>query len=170
MALTVGVNSYVTLDEANLYFADRVNVAAWSEADDGTKAQALITAAQQLNLTRWIGVIADKSQSLAFPRIGSYFEPLYNEIVKLDGTAVPKRITTANMEYAYHMLNNDGLLDASGSPDRIKVDVIELEGLQSGAAAVPALSSTVSGLIDPLRYENGMATSGRPPGAWWRAN
>ena len=170
MALEVGVNSYVSLVEAEAYFADRLNVAAWTEADDPSKEQALVTAAKQLNLTRWIGVIADKSQTLAFPRIGCYFEPLYNETVKLDGTSVPTRILTANFEQAYHLLNNDDVLDSAGSPNRIKVDVIELEGLQSGASSVPEMSSTVSGLIDPLRYENGPASAGRPAGAWWRAN
>jgi hypothetical protein len=171
MALVVGTNSYVTLAEAEAYFADRVNVAAWDEADSLVKEQSLITAAKQLNLTRWVGSIADKAQTLAFPRIGSYFEPLFNEVVKMDGTTVPNRITTANMEQAYHLLNNDGVLDSSGSPDRIKVDVIELEGLQSGASAVPVMSSTVSGLIEPLTYASASSyMGGRPAGAWWRAN
>jgi hypothetical protein len=170
MALEVGVNSYISLEDAELYFADRVNVAAWTESTDAVKEQALITAAKQLNLTRWIGSIADKTQTLAFPRIGSYFEPLYNEIVKLDGTEVPSRIVTANMEQAYHLLNNDDVLDTAGSPSRIKVDVIEIEGLQSGAASVSQTSSTVDGLIEPLLYSNGLASSGRPAGAWWRAN
>jgi hypothetical protein len=172
MALEVGVNSYVSLDEAEAYFADRINVGSWTEADDLTKEQALVTAAKQLNLTRWIGVIADKSQTLAFPRIGSYYEPLYNDVVELDGTIVPVRISTANMEQAYHLINNDDVLDSSGSPNRIKVDVIEIEGLQSGAARIPVMSNTVSDLITPLMYESGMTGygSGRPAGAWWRAN
>src|SRR6478609_12169406 len=159
MALEVGVNSYVSLLDAEAYFADRINVAAWTEATDLNKEQALISAAKQLNLTRWIGSIADKTQTLAFPRIGSYFEPLYNEVVKLDGTVVPSRIVTANMEQAYHLLNNDDVLDTAGSPSRIKVDVIEIEGLQSGAASVSQTSSTVDGLIEPLLYSNGLASS-----------
>ena len=167
--LQVGINSYVSLAQAEDYFSDRIDAAAWTEADDALKEQALVTAAKQLNLTRWVGTIADKSQSLAFPRIGTYFEPLYNENVKMDGTSVPQRIVTANMEQAYHIMNNDGILDSSGSPDRIKVDVIEIEGLQSGSAVIPAVSATVSDLISPLLYSSNLAT-GRAAGSWWRAN
>src|SRR6187431_1726674 len=116
MALEVGVNSYVDLATAEAYFGDRLDAGAWVEATDPMKEQALITAAKQLNLTRWIGSIVDESQSLAFPRIGTYFEPMYNKWVKLDGTVIPQRIITASMEQAYHLMNNDGMLDTAGVP------------------------------------------------------
>ena len=169
MALELGINSYVSLEDAETYFANRLDAGAWSDADDILKEQALVTAANQLNLTRWIGTIVDESQSLAFPRVGYYFEPMFNRVAYLDGTIVPNRIIAANMEYAYHLLNNDGMLDSAGSPDRIKVDVIELEGLQASSASVPTMSSTVTELINPLRYENGIASANRPANAWWRA-
>jgi hypothetical protein len=165
--LEKGVNSYVTLAEATAYFSDRLDAAAWADADDALREQALVTAAKQLNLTRWVGTIADKSQTLAFPRKGTYFEPLYNDYVKLDGVSIPQRITVANMEYAYHLMNNDGALDYSGTPDRIKVDVIELEGLQSTYASTPAMSTTVTNLIKPLEYSSNTM---KPSGSWWRAN
>ena len=38
MALVLGVNSYATLEEANEYFMDRLDVAAWNTADDSMKA------------------------------------------------------------------------------------------------------------------------------------
>ena len=38
MALTKGANSYATVAEADVYFADRLDVAAWTAADETQKA------------------------------------------------------------------------------------------------------------------------------------
>ena len=44
MALVKGVNSYATVAEADAYFLNRLDVAAWNDADETQKYQSLITA------------------------------------------------------------------------------------------------------------------------------
>ena len=55
MALTKGINSYVNLEEANAYFADRIDVSAWTDASSTLKEQALVTASLYLNNFDWAG-------------------------------------------------------------------------------------------------------------------
>ncbi|RLA25769.1 MAG: hypothetical protein DRQ62_01540, partial [Gammaproteobacteria bacterium] len=75
MALVKNTNAYADLSEAETYFADRLDVAAWTAADDPTKSQALVTATLYLENMNWTGNVVSDSQALAFPREGTYFDP-----------------------------------------------------------------------------------------------
>ena len=150
-------DSYVTMDEANSYFQSRLDVAAWTESTEPMKQQALVTAASALERYKWVGVIADPDQPLAWPRIGQFFDPRAGYVVPLKG--VPKRIKTAQMELAYHYLNNDGVLDDSGSVKSVQVGPIKVEGIASASAS----SSIVYNLVSPL-------LAGGDTNSWWRAN
>jgi hypothetical protein len=158
MALTKGTNSYVTVDEANTYFADRIDVAAWTAATDTQKAQALVTATKIFNDMSWNGVAVSESQPLAFPRIGFYFDPRVGSNIRLQDT-LPTRILEATFELAYHLLNNDGILDDTGRTIGLNVGSISMSKILP-PSTVP---STVRRIIKPL-LQNGGASS------WWRAN
>jgi len=158
MALSQGTNSYVTVEEADAYFSDRLDVAAWSEADASSKEQSLITASKMLNDLQWIGAAISDSQSLAFPRSGSYFDPMLGMDVELT-SSIPNRIIEAVYELAYHLLNNDGLLDNTGSLSSLTVGQISLE-IKSTPSTYPA---RVKNLITPLTSKAGV-------NSWWRAN
>ena len=158
MALKKGVNSYRTVAEADLYFEDRLDAAAYTEAAEDLKAQSLITATSILDSMNWTGYAVSESQNLAFPRVGTYFDPRLGYDVSFNDD-VPDRINKATFELAYHFLNNDGLLDDSGSVLNLKVGSISLERV-SLANTVPA---SVKRLIKPL-LENAGARQ------WWRAN
>ena len=157
MALTKGTNSYCTVAEADAYFEDRIDVAAWNNADDEQKAQALVTATFTLDDMTWTGVAVSESQSLAFPRSGNYFDPKLGISVALDDT-VPTRVTNATFELAYHYLNNDGLLDDSGSALNIQVGRITLEDVRLPSS----MPSHIKTHINPLLKNGGAST-------WWRA-
>ncbi len=157
MALAAGTNSYVTLVEANAYFADRLDVAAWDEAADPLKEQALVTAAGVLETYTWIGTIKEPGQAMAWPRAGQYFDPRAGYLITLDG--VPQRVKTAQMELAHHFLQNDGVLDNSGSVESVKVGPIEVKGIRVASAS----SATAYAHLSPL-----LATQGKS--LWWRAN
>jgi hypothetical protein len=159
MALTKGVNSYVTLKEANSYFLDRIDVAAWTSANDTQKSQALVTATSMLDNLSWIGVAVSDSQTLAFPRLGSYFDPRLGRTVELNSAVIPSRISTATYELAYHLLNNDGLLDDTGLVKNISIGEVNLTNVLS-ANKIP---SFIRDLIAPLRVNSGA-------NLWWRAN
>lgn len=158
MAILKGTNSYLSLDEANTYLSDRLDVAAWQTASDEAKCQALVTATRVLDSLDWTGYVIDEKQPLAFPRIGSYKDPKVGYDVQL-GAIVPKRITEATADLAYHLLNNDGLMDDTGGLRDLNVSSISLVGITT-ANLIPR---DVSRKIQPLLLNNGSRS-------WWRNN
>lgn len=159
MALTKGVNSYVTVAEADLYFADRLDASAWTSADATSKAQALVTATNVLDDMSWTGTAISESQPLAFPRNGNYFDPRLGSYIYMDGIEVPARILYAVSEMAQHLLNNDGMLDDTGSVDTIAVGPITLNNIKK-PSLIPAVAKK---MITPL-------LAGAGSRGWWRSN
>lgn len=159
MALVKGTNSYVSLEEADLYFIDRIDVAAWQSASDLQKNQALITATGILDNLNWTGIAVSATQPLAFPRDGSYFEPRTGKEEDLSGTIALNRINKACYELAYHFVNNDGLLDSTGDVLELKVGNISLGNIRK-TSTIPIL---IRDIIKPLLISRGSNT-------WWRAN
>lgn len=157
MTLAKGVNSNATVEEAELYFADRLDVAAWVDADATQKPQSLVTATSILDDLSWTGIASSETQLTAFPRIGDYFDPRLGTLVSINGT--PSRVIIATYELAYHLLNNDGLLDSTGGVDDLSMGPVKLVGIK----ATSRLPSHVRRLIKPLLINAGART-------WWRAN
>jgi hypothetical protein len=158
MALVKGTNSYVDLYDADDYFDGRVDVAAWSSSSELMKTQALLTAAQIMDNQHWIGIALDDSQPLSFPREGWYFEPRLGKWIELTG--IPKRIKNAQLELAYHLLNNDGLLDDTGSVKNIQVDTLVLTDIKPPRR----IPNFVGDILRPLLQSASQAHM------WWRAN
>ena len=158
MALVKGTNAYVNVAEAEAYFANRLDVAAWTEAPAAQKEQALVTATAMLDELNWTGRVVGESQALAFPRVGCYYDPrLGFETVLPD--SVPDRVVVATYELAYHLLNNDGLLDDSGV-----VDTLSLGSINLGKIRAPnKIPSAVRNKIKPLLLNGDQ-------NLWWRAN
>jgi hypothetical protein len=157
MPVIKGTNSYATVAEADLYFADRLDVTAWTSADSTQKGQALITATAILDDQRWIGTAVSDSQTLSFPRDGEYFDPRVGASVLLEG--VPTRILTAVYELAYHLLNNDNIQDDTGLVDSISIGAISLSTIRR-PNLIPGI---VKRAIRPLLDVGGNYS-------WWRAN
>lgn len=158
MALAKGINSYATVSEANAYFENRLNSSKWEEADDGVKSQALVTATSILDSFDWQGIIADETQSLAFPRVGTYFDSKVGYEVSISNST-PVRILHANFELAYHLISNSTLLDDTGTVQSLSIGAISLSSIKSPNK----LSPVVKSLIKPLLKNSGA-------NLWWRAN
>jgi len=159
MALEEGVNSYVSLADADGYMADRANSQAWVDASDADKEQSLVTASRTLNAMSWEGITVSVSQTLAFPRSGQYFDPLHGQFIQFVEDEIPSRVKEAVVEMAYHFLVNTDVLDEGSSIDDIKVGPIELKGLSKVSSTPP----TVYRLVAPFRKNGGAAL-------WWRVN
>jgi hypothetical protein len=159
MALTKGVNSYGTVIEADAHFADRLDVAAWDVASETDKGKALVTATSVFEELPWSGVIASESQDLAHPRIGTYFDPRKGFKVNQDGSVVSSRIIAGSFELAHHLLENDGLLDDTGSLQSLKVGPIAMDFIFS-PSKIPAI---VRNIIKPLLVNQGTRN-------WHRSN
>lgn len=158
MALSKGINSYATVAEADAFFEDRLDVAAWTSADATQKGQALVTASDVLDSLSWTGTVMSVDQSLSFPRAGYYFDPRLGQHVTLEN-AVPDRIFKASMELAYHLLNNDGLLDDSGLVNDLSIGSINLTTIR----APSLLPRSVKRLVTPLLVNAGSNN-------WFRSN
>ena len=66
--IEVNVNSYVSLEEANTYFSERLGADYWSTLEDEQKEKALITATKKIDRLPFIGYKQNPAQPLQFPR------------------------------------------------------------------------------------------------------
>lgn len=98
-------NSYVTLVEAQAYFADRVFTDPWDDADDQSKA--LITATKRLDQESFMGDRATETQSLKWPRMG-----VYTDGVLIGDSVIPQKVKDATCELALS-LASENILEPS---------------------------------------------------------
>lgn len=105
-------NSFVTVDEANEYFALRPYSEAWtaltSSAPDVAKKQAaLVTATRRIDEERFEGVKATTAQALKWPRV----DVLDEDGVPYPSTAIPARVKEATFMCALEILKTDFLAE-----------------------------------------------------------
>ncbi|MCR4398938.1 MAG: hypothetical protein NUV93_08250 [Firmicutes bacterium] len=103
MALQVGIDSYVTLEEADEYFAGKLFADEWNGADAGTKEKALKEACRRINRLAFQGVKASETQVLEFPRM----MPVFGRIGTIGfdtGEEVPEAVKAAQCEEALALL------------------------------------------------------------------
>lgn len=67
---------YITVNDAQAYFDDRLNSDAWDDATDDDKLKALKTATRLINNLRFIGKKAVPGQENEFPRSGQADVPI----------------------------------------------------------------------------------------------
>lgn len=146
---TVGgtsANSYVTLAEADAYWADHYHSSAWDALADDDKNKLLIMATRNLdNWVIWEGSRSDEEQALRLPRYGMTDCDNY----QIDGDVIPTNVKYATHELAAHLIS----FNPSAEPDtkgfsKIKVDVIELEIDKMDRDSVTVIPDTVSKLLE----------------------
>lgn len=124
MALTVGTDSYVSLEDALAYHNARNN-SAWSTASsEALREAALRKATQYLDDNySWLGTIADTSQELGWPRTGVYDKE--NRLL----SDIPKKIERATCELALIALDGplEPVEEKGGRVKREKVEGLETE-------------------------------------------
>lgn len=157
MALQKGINSYVTVAEADAYLTNRLYADEWSNAAITLKEKALITATRLLDSLSWTGTAIDEKQPLAFPRNAEYFDPRVGSFVLLT-EETPLVIENATCELAVHLLQND-VVSSPSTVESIEVSGIVLNTIRNS----PTIPANIKRLIRPLLVNGG----GNP---WWRAN
>jgi hypothetical protein len=159
MALEKDVNAYATVEEADAYFADRLDSENWTQATPLRRAQALVTATLILEAFSWLGVVRNSGQALAHPRTGNFFNIKSGLLEELPETT-PDGVVKGSFELAIHMLGNEGLREDSGQIKNLTVDgTATLQNILK-PALIPAAVKT---LIRPY-LTNGNAKT------WWRSN
>lgn len=125
MVAVVGTNSYVDEAEADAYFADSINSAAWDASSSSTKNKALISATRYLDRQLWQGVKTVDTQDLEWPRTGAFCNG-----VQVDPNTVPDRIKEAQMEMAQKLISSPTLsnnLNTGSNTKRAKAGSAEVE-------------------------------------------
>ncbi len=121
--LEVGINSYITLKEANEYFNTRLNNEAWLSLDENKKIASLIQASQIIDSKNFIGQKADSSQLLKFPRKNVIYDGAI-----LPSNEVPRAIKQAVCELAIHLISNDVTAPNDlGQFEKVKLGPLEIQ-------------------------------------------
>ena len=97
-------NSYVTLAEAEIYFADRMHASAWAALTDEVKSALLISSSRMLDWhIKWKGSKTAQTQSMSWPRTGA----IRSDGTEIDSDALPQEVKTAVYEQAFSNIVSD---------------------------------------------------------------
>lgn len=131
MALVVGTNSYITLADAETYFAERLNSTEWDAETDANKTAALIQATKMIDFRSYLGGRYVSTQALAFPRAG-----LVDDGIVVDDSTVPQKVIDATCELALYLLQEDySAPDDLSEFSAVKVGPIEIDTKSGGRSA-----------------------------------
>ena len=109
-------NSFVTLDEANNYFATVPDSSTWDDKTVDQKKRALISATRWIDSFIYFGDRCDQGQALKFP--GNNYQV---DDVELSCTTIPNNIKYAQYELARALANDtDAITGTSGKEGNIE--------------------------------------------------
>ena len=109
-------NSFVTLDEANNYFATVPESSTWDDKTVDQKKRALISATRWIDSFVYFGDRCDQNQALKFPRNNYQVDD-----VELSCTTIPNNIKYAQYELARALANDtDAITGTSGKEGNIE--------------------------------------------------
>lgn len=165
MALELNENSFVSIDDADVYFETRIDSKSWDDASDELKEDALVTATQIIDNHSWIGSAVSSSQALAWPRKNAiYYDDRMGQEIKFSESETPAAVKTAVYEQALHLLNNEDLLAGTVQNfESISVGSIKITDSNNDVVRTSIKPSSVMKYIRPL-LSRGSTNS------WWRAN
>jgi hypothetical protein len=149
-------DSYISVADADTYFAAHGNPTAWSAASDEAKESALRYATVWMDgKWNWLGTIVLGTQALLWPRYVGWDRYGTNEDTEgraIASDEVPQRVQDAACELALVHLSDalNAVSDTSGAElKKIKLDVMALEYVDrstSYSRKVPYISKLLKGL------------------------
>lgn len=137
-------NTYVSLTDANTYFAERPFSTAWtSQLDDDVKARALIAATRRVDQMIFEGYKTTDTQRLQWPR--DVVEDPDREGWVLDNATIPRRVKNAVCEIALTYLA------ATSDPSAVNAlsQFAELR-LPGGLAITPREGASTNDALPPV--------------------
>jgi hypothetical protein len=152
---SVNSNSYVTLDEADVYFENRMHSGAWFKVQD--QEPFLISASAMLDWSfTWKGKRSFAGQSMQWPRTGA-IRP-NGEVIDRD--IIPQEIKIAVFELALDNLDSDrtlrdplsGIGQLQAGSLMIKASFKETNTRQSNDKIIP---HHVFGIVSDLYHRGG---------------
>jgi hypothetical protein len=119
-------NSYVTLNEADLYFETVPDETDWDNKSDDAKRRALISACRWIDSLNYYGTRCEDDQALKWPR--NNYEV---DNVELTCDAIPKDIKYAQYELARQLANDadamTGNKGTDGNIEEVKLGDMEVK-------------------------------------------
>lgn len=158
MSVTVGVNSYVTVAEADAYFSDRAN-ADWTALTTPQKESALILGCDYLEATygsAWQGYRVSAGQILSWPRDGVYVEG-----VLISANETPLAIKRAQYEMALRASAGEPLIADQGqrvTEERVDVLTVKYAEFSDPAMRYPYANRLVLPYLRSAVTEGGIQT------------
>lgn len=143
MTITVGTNSYISIADADAYFAARLYADDWT-GTDLFKERALLMARRLLDQQDFLGWRTLVSQMLAWPRMG---------IPGVPADSVPTAIPDAQCELALAFIRRDLTADDSNrgvKRSRKQVGPLVKEIEYDGRAPSRDLPDVVTALLRPF--------------------
>lgn len=145
MPLKIGIDSYVTIEEANEYISGKLFAEEWGQADTNTRGNALKEACRQINRIKYKGQKADPAQILAFPRT----MPIFNRLGRIGFAiyeTVPENVKAAQCEIALALLKH-------GNTSRMKLQEQNVISVKIGDTTETYGSKKAGKLISEEAYE-----------------
>ena len=106
--IVVGTNSYISVTDADTYFATKYGAEAWSALSTETKDQLLITATQRIDTLRLKGRKYVYTQTLNFPRyLDRNIEYQQDYLYDVNLNTIPEVVEKATCEEALALLNTE---------------------------------------------------------------
>lgn len=141
--LSVGVNSYSTLDEADSYHLTKFNSEDWFSYIPGMRERALVGACNLLETLRWAGEKNNYAQLLAWPRVVRHLRT-FGQSINFDydlgilGIAeTPINVKSGQAELAYQLIKG---FSANSPVTRLKLGPISIDSKSSGILPLEVLN------------------------------
>ncbi len=101
----ISISYYGSLQSADLFFSQRLNVRKWTTSSNADKIKALTMATQLIDRLNFAGYKANEGQVLQFPRKNEYTDPHTLEETETSDDLVPSDIKNATYLVAYKLLD-----------------------------------------------------------------
>ena len=103
--ITVGIDSYVSVSDADIFFSKKYNSEGWFELTTGDKERLLSTATKKIDRLLLKGRKKVYTQVLAFPRL--YRHNRYSEIQSYQTEDIPEVVKSACCVEAFALCDTD---------------------------------------------------------------
>lgn len=166
MTLTLGVDAYATVAEADTYLAVYPPTNVWNTATTVEKEAALKAAVRIIdNKFVFLGKVVAETQALSWPRSEiKYYDKKRKHTVTIAASTYPTALKNAVIELANHLMTFPSVFIGDNQTfERIKIGPIEVEDTNADIATVSLLPNNVRFYLkDLLEPEDNRRT-------WWRA-
>lgn len=135
--MPISTDSYVSLEEADSYLAERMGGGDWPNFDETDRISALVTASRLLGALNWKGVVENAGQTLKFPRRGLYRNRDTRQLEEFP-PGIPTVIKEATIELALHLIRNPNVQDQVPAIPNLKLNGVFEMSAARPVAVIPA--------------------------------